>query len=107
MASTRLRAAGRRATRLANRTAPVTLVGDETPGLDQVERCGRRRVFDADDLGPTFTAVVKVAKDLGVRLEIETATVDGDDATAVVTVVVSDQPHATGVPVPLLRRNGR
>ena len=61
----------------------------------------------ADDLGPTFAAVVKIAQDLGVEMTLDDATVDGDTATAIVTVIVSGSPFAEGVPVPLVREGGK
>jgi hypothetical protein len=67
----------------------------------------KKALSGADDLEPTFAAVVKIAKDLGVSFTIDEATVDGDQATAKVTVIVSGSPYAQGVPVPLVREDGR
>ena len=68
---------------------------------------GSRALSGADDLGPTFAAVVKIAQDLGVEMTLDDATVDGDTATAIVTVIVSGSPFAEGVPVPLVREGGK
>jgi hypothetical protein len=67
----------------------------------------KQALSGADDLEATFAAVVKIAKDFGVKITIDDATVDGTNATATVTVIVSGSPFAEGVPVPLVRERGR
>jgi hypothetical protein len=67
----------------------------------------KQALTGADDLGSTFAAVVKLAKPLGVKLEITSATVDGDTATATTDVIVSGAPFAQAVPVPLERVDGK
>ena len=51
--------------------------------------------------------MVKIAKDLGVKTTIDPATVAGDTATAVVTVIVSGEPFASGVPVPFVNKDSK
>jgi hypothetical protein len=80
---------------------------DDALGLDQRSFAARQKALEgSDDLGPTFEAVRKVVGTMKVELPIESATVDGDQATLTVSVVLDGTPFATGIPVPMVRRDG-
>jgi len=59
----------------------------------------------SDDLEPTFISVRKLVSQVDAELKIDKVVVDGDKATATVTILVAGEPYAAGVPVALVRED--
>jgi hypothetical protein len=57
----------------------------------------------AEDVEQTYNAVFDLIADLDVELEVSEITTNGDDARAVVDVVVDGESFAAGLPVTLVR----
>jgi hypothetical protein len=80
---------------------------DRALGMDQPSFAARQKALEGgDDLESTFAAVRKVVASMDVELPIESATVAGDTATLLVSVVLDGTPFATGIPVPMVQRDG-
>lgn len=60
----------------------------------------------AEDVEQTYTAVFDLIAELDVDLEVGEITTNGDEATAVVDVVVDGESFAAGLPVTLVRVDG-
>ncbi len=60
----------------------------------------------AEDVGQTYNAVFDLIADLDVVLEVGEITTNGDEAEAIVDVVVDGESFAAGLPVTLLRVDG-
>lgn len=58
---------------------------------------------DADDIEPTYQAVLKLVSTVDAELQITSVAVSGDTGTATVDIVVGGAPYAEGVPVEVVR----
>lgn len=73
-------------------------------GLDDRGFAERTRFLSgADDLEPTYKAVMGLVADLDAEMRVDSVAVNGDEATATVTVLIGGEPYAKGVPVALVR----
>ena len=60
----------------------------------------------AEDVEQTYNAVFDLIADFDVDLEVSAVTTNGDDARAVVDVIVDGESFAAGLPVTLVRIDG-
>ena len=60
----------------------------------------------AEDVEQTYNAVFDLIASLDVELEVGEITTNGDEAEAIVDVVVDGESFAAGLPVPLVRVDG-
>jgi hypothetical protein len=63
-------------------------------------------LYDSDDLKPPSDAIQKLVGEIEVGLTVDDVTVDGDDATATVSVTSGGKAFASGVPVAVKRVDG-
>ncbi|QXC59400.1 hypothetical protein KSP35_13420 [Aquihabitans sp. G128] len=58
---------------------------------------------DAEDIEPTYDAVLELVSSVDAELKVVSVVVNGDTATATVDVIVAGAPYAEGVPVEVVK----